>query len=78
MSTQSLTQMIKINVSGSQALAYGAAQAGVNLVTGYPGSPVTAAFEAFAKLVDDPQRTFWAINEKSAADLALGVSLAGG
>lgn len=78
MSIQSLSQLIEISVSGSQALAYGAAQAGVNLVTGYPGSPVTAAFEAFAKLADDPNRTFWAINEKSAADLALGVSLAGG
>ncbi len=72
------TQLIEMNISGSQALAYGAAQAGVNLVTGYPGSPVTAAFEAFEKLADDPRRTFWAINEKSAADLALGVSLAGG
>ena len=65
-------------VTGSEALAYGALEAGVQLVTGYPGSPITATVEAFSRLVDDPQRVFWAINEKSAVDLALGISLAGG
>lgn len=50
----------------------------MNLVTGYPGSPITATVEAFARIVEDSEQVFWAINEKSAADLALGVSLAGG
>jgi indolepyruvate ferredoxin oxidoreductase, alpha subunit len=65
-------------ITGSEALAYGALEAGVHLVTGYPGSPVTAAVDAYARLSEEPERVVWAINEKSAADHALGVSLAGG
>lgn len=66
--------------TGSEALAWGALDAGVQFVTGYPGSPATAAVEALLRTGVDPAvvRIEWAINEKSAADAALGVSLAGG
>ena len=64
-------------ISGSEALAYGALEAGVRLVTGYPGSPSTATFDAIQQLVDKNTLVRWAINEKSAADAALGVSIAG-
>ena len=65
-------------ISGSEALAYGALEAGVRLVTGYPGSPATATFDAVQRLAGKNTLARWAINEKSAADSALGVSLGGG
>ncbi len=67
---------------GSQALAWGALDAGVSLVTGYPGSPSTAVVEALVDLqrqglAGEALQIDWASNEKSAFDTALGVSLAG-
>jgi indolepyruvate ferredoxin oxidoreductase alpha subunit len=64
-------------ISGSEALALGALQAGVQIVTGYPGSPSTATVEALLRLGGEKVRVEWAINEKSAFDAALGASLAG-
>jgi len=69
-------------MNGSQALAWGALEAGVSLVTGYPGSPSTAVVEALVALqgqglAGDALQIDWASNEKSAFDAALGVSLAG-
>ena len=65
--------------TGSIALALGALDAGVHFVTGYPGSPSTATFEALLRLSrGDPwPRAEWAINEKSALDATIGASLAG-
>jgi indolepyruvate ferredoxin oxidoreductase alpha subunit len=67
-----------LTLSGSEALAYGALEAGVRFVTGYPGSPATDTVEAIQRLGGPHTLVRWAINEKSAADAALGVSLAGG
>jgi indolepyruvate ferredoxin oxidoreductase alpha subunit len=72
-------------MTGSEALAQGALEAGVQFVTGYPGSPSTATLEALLQLqgpapstgAGDQVRVEWAINEKSAFDAALGASLAG-
>jgi indolepyruvate ferredoxin oxidoreductase alpha subunit len=72
-------------ISGSESLALGALEAGVQFVTGYPGSPSTATVEALLQLTRGtslstdsvPMRIEWAINEKSAFDTALGASLAG-
>ena len=64
-------------VPGSQLLAFGAMEAGVQFVTGYPGSPSTAIVEALLVLADEKIRIEWAINEKSAFDAAFGASLAG-
>ncbi len=55
----------------------GAIKAGVQFVTGYPGSPSTSVVDALLQLASDELRIEWAINEKSAFDAALGVSLAG-
>jgi indolepyruvate ferredoxin oxidoreductase alpha subunit len=63
--------------SGSEVLAYSALEAGVQFVTGYPGSPATATVEALLRLAGEQVRIEWAINEKSAFDAALGASLAG-
>jgi indolepyruvate ferredoxin oxidoreductase alpha subunit len=64
-------------ITGSEAMACGALEAGVQLVTGYPGSPSTATVEALLHLAGDQVRIEWAINEKSAFDTAFGASLAG-
>ena len=65
-------------VNGSEALAWGALDARVQFMTGYPGSPSTATVEALLRLAGPEIRIEWAINEKSAADAALGFSLPGG
>jgi indolepyruvate ferredoxin oxidoreductase alpha subunit len=75
-SGQSKTAISNV-LSGSQALAYGALEAGVRLVTSYPGSPATDTVEAIQRLADQHTQVRWTINEKSAADAALGYSLAG-
>lgn len=69
--------MKAMEITGSEALAYGALEAGVQYVTGYPGSPSTATVEALLRLADDHVRIEWAINEKSAFDSGFGASLAG-
>ncbi|MBN1658765.1 MAG: hypothetical protein JXA93_10205 [Anaerolineae bacterium] len=67
-----------MTTTGSDALALGALDAGVHFVTGYPGSPSTATFEALLRLSTEAHapRLEWAINEKSALDAAIGASLA--
>jgi len=69
--------MAEQEMSGSEALAHGALQAGVQFVTGYPGSPATATVDALLRLAPDAVQIEWAINEKSAFDTAFGASLAG-
>jgi indolepyruvate ferredoxin oxidoreductase alpha subunit len=69
--------MTSRQITGSQVLAIGAMEAGVQFVTGYPGSPSTNVVEALLQMAGDPLRIEWAINEKSAFDTAFGASLAG-
>ncbi|MBN1642663.1 MAG: hypothetical protein JXA09_15620 [Anaerolineae bacterium] len=65
-------------VSGAQALALGAIEAGVALVTGYPGSPVTPVVDEIAATTDDRQvQVEWTSNEKVAIEIAYGASLGG-
>jgi indolepyruvate ferredoxin oxidoreductase alpha subunit len=61
-------------VSGNEAVARAAFDAGVRLGTGYPGTPSTEIIEAFDALGGHAQ---WAPNEKVALEVALGVSMAG-
>jgi indolepyruvate ferredoxin oxidoreductase alpha subunit len=63
-------------LSGSEALARGALEAGVQFATGYPGSPATSVIDALLRLASREVRIEWAINEKSAFDAAFGASLA--
>lgn len=62
-------------VMGDEAIARGALEAGVKVVSGYPGTPATEIVEAFV----DSRETYveWSTNEKVATELALGASLAG-
>ncbi len=56
----------------------GALAAGVSVVTGYPGSPVTGVFDSFLTWSQPTQaHVHWAPNEKVAMEVAFGASLAG-
>ena len=61
-------------MSGNEALAYAAFEAGVHLGTGYPGTPSTEILERFSALGGPAS---WAPNEKIALDVALGAAFAG-
>jgi len=62
-------------LSGNEAIARGAWQAGARIGVGYPGTPSTETLEAFRKLPD--ARAEWAPNEKVALEVAAGVSMGG-
>lgn len=65
-------------LSGAYALARGAIEAGVSLVTGYPGAPVTPVVNAILELTSpDEVQVEWASNEKVAIEMAFGASLGG-
>lgn len=61
-------------LSGDEAVALAAFNAGVRLGTGYPGTPSTEILEAFARLGGRAQ---WAPNEKVALEVALGAAFGG-
>jgi indolepyruvate ferredoxin oxidoreductase alpha subunit len=61
-------------LSGDEAVALAARDAGVALGTGYPGTPSTEILEAFAAL---GCRAQWAPNEKVAFEVALGAAFGG-
>ncbi|GAV31356.1 indolepyruvate ferredoxin oxidoreductase, alpha and beta subunits [Coriobacteriaceae bacterium EMTCatB1] len=68
--------MARALLSGNEAVARGAWEAGVAVGVGYPGTPSTETLENLARY--DGVRCEWAPNEKVAAEVAAGVSLAGG
>lgn len=61
---------------GNAAVARGAYEAGVNLVSSYPGTPSTEITEAMVEFKEPYVE--WAPNEKVAAEVAIGASVAGG
>lgn len=60
---------------GNDAVAQGAYEAGVKVVSSYPGTPSTEITEAIAKF--DEIYSEWAPNEKVAMEVAIGASFAG-
>ena len=65
-------------VSGAYALACGAIEAGVSLVTGYPGAPATAVVNSILQLTSpDEVQVEWTSNEKVAIEMAFGASVGG-
>lgn len=60
---------------GNEAVALGALDAGVLLVSSYPGTPSTEITEFAAK--DTSRHVEWAPNEKVAAEVAVGASIGG-
>jgi len=61
-------------LSGNEAIALAARDAGVALGAGYPGTPSTEILECFSELGGRGQ---WSPNEKVALEVALGVAFAG-
>ena len=63
-------------LSGNEAIARGAFEAGVTLGAGYPGTPSTEILESLARYKPDVYCE-WSPNEKVAFEVAAGASLAG-
>ena len=62
-------------LSGNEALARGAWEAGVQVAAAYPGTPSTELLEELARLPGVYAE--WSTNEKVALDVAVGAALAG-
>ena len=69
--------MHKEFLMGNEAIALGAVAAGVNLVSGYPGTPSTEVLETVAKHRPDQTYVEWSVNEKAAMEVAAGAAYAG-
>ncbi len=66
-------------LTGDQAIAQGAVEADVKVVTGYPGSPGTKVLTGIYELSkgDIRRHIEWSVNEKVAFEIALGASIGG-
>lgn len=62
-------------LSGNEAIARGAWEAGATIGVAYPGTPSTETMESFAKYEDVYAE--WCTNEKVAVEVGLGASAAG-
>ena len=62
-------------MSGNEAIALGAWEAGVTVASGYPGTPSTEIMENLCRY--DGVYTEWAPNEKVGLEVAIGASFAG-
>lgn len=65
----------KLWMSGNEAIALGAYEAGVKVASGYPGTPSTEIMENLSTY--DEVYTEWAPNEKVGLEVAIGASFAG-
>ena len=71
--------MIKL-LTGNEAVAQGALEAGVDVVTGYPGTPSSEVIPFLVDIVKQNNLkvyTEWSINEKVAFDIATAVAWSG-
>ncbi|MDO4155969.1 MAG: indolepyruvate ferredoxin oxidoreductase subunit alpha [Oscillospiraceae bacterium] len=62
---------------GNAAIAMGALAAGLNVVSGYPGTPSTEVLETAAKQNNGEIYVEWSTNEKAALELAAGAAYCG-
>lgn len=77
MSDTGSQQADEVYLTGGESLAWGVIEAGVQFVTGHPGSPGTYLVDELLRLNKPNIRLEWGINERSAFDAAFGASLAG-
>lgn len=68
--------MSKVVLSGNEAIARGAYEAGVLVASAYPGTPSTEILENIAGYPEI--NSSWAPNEKVALEVAIGASFGGG
>ena len=64
-------------LSGDEAIARGAFEAGISVATAYPGTPSTEILEAIGEHYGEIDSQ-WSPNEKAAMEVALGASMGGG
>ncbi len=69
------SEKMKRLLSGNEAIARGAYEAGVDVATGYPGTPSTEILENLVKY--DHVYCQWSVNEKVALEVAAGASFSG-
>lgn len=69
--------MKKEYVMGNSAIALGALAAGVNLVSGYPGTPSSEILETVSKYKQGVVHVEWSVNEKAALEIAASASYCG-
>ncbi len=69
--------MHKEFLMGNEAIALGAIAAGVNLVSGYPGTPSSEVLETVAKRRTSDIYVEWSVNEKAAMEVAAGAAYTG-
>ncbi|KIR02990.1 Indolepyruvate oxidoreductase subunit IorA [Lachnospiraceae bacterium TWA4] len=62
---------------GNEAIALGAIAAGVNVVSGYPGTPSTEVLETISKYKTDNLYVEWSVNEKAGLEVAAGAAYTG-
>jgi indolepyruvate ferredoxin oxidoreductase alpha subunit len=67
--------MQKLLLSGNEAIALGAFEAGVKVGAGYPGTPSTEILEALTAYPG--VYTEWSVNEKVALELGIGAAISG-
>ena len=68
---------LKALLSGNEAIARGAYEAGVQVITGYPGTPSSEIVKTAAQLYGDEVYVEWSTNEKVAMDAAAGAAYSG-
>ena len=65
----------KVLLSGNEAIAYGAYEAGLGVACAYPGTPSTEILETLARFSQiDAQ---WSVNEKVAFEVAVAAAISG-
>src|SRR5450830_1611993 len=64
-------------LTGNEAIARGAWEAGVKVAAAYPGTPSTEILETMAEFPAEDVHAQWSTNEKVALDVAIGASFAG-
>ncbi len=69
--------MHKEFLMGNAAIARGALAAGLNVISGYPGTPSTEVLETAAKNSSGEIYVEWSVNEKAALELAAGAAYSG-
>lgn len=69
--------MKKEYVMGNGAIGLGALAAGVNLVSGYPGTPSSEIIETISKYPRQGAHLEWSVNEKAAMEVASAAAYSG-
>lgn len=70
-----IKEPLKMLLSGNEAIALGAREAGIYFGVGYPGTPSTEILETFARIPGIKAQ--WSPNEKVAFEVGIGAALSG-